>query len=586
MLILSWKADKFLTAGYYLTMAIASIVAVGVAVVLKFLIDSLVTTQASGLRTSVPAIIIVLLGTRYVFDYIRSLCDSTLNRVYFDYLLRYRLQNQINYDFYQKLSHLDVAHLEDPTARDLIAKARDTMTWHPPDFLRTLSSLVGYFVTYTSSFIVLIPFGLWIPVAITLINLPILYLRAKFGRLQWSLYGSGAPEVKKLWYFTWLLSTETAIKEMRIFQSQDALLTRFKEIQEHLYDLNGRPISLFARTLAFPRIGINVILFLLAFSQLPLVLAGTMTVGSFTLLINMIDTLSGNVGAVVLSFGELYAHSLYIDHYFDVLDLPKIIREKGHPHVFKKIAPPKIEFRNVSFQYPGGPLVLKNICFVINAGENVAFVGENGAGKSTIIKLLCRFYDVTSGEILINGVNIKDLSIENWYQFLGTLFQDFVNYHFTVRDNISMGKPAKKNYAEIEEAAKKSGAYDFIQKLPKGFDTMLGREYEEGEELSVGQWQKLAIARAFYEEAPVLILDEPTSAIDAEAEYEIFSNLEKTYKSKTLILVSHRFSTVRNANKIFVVHDGEVTEQGTHEELMKQNGKYSRMFLTQAKGYQ
>ena len=169
---------------------------------------------------------------------------------------------------------------------------------------------------------------------------------------------------------------------------------------------------------------------------------------------------------------------------------------------------------------------------------------------------------------------------------MGTLFQDFVHYYLTVRDNIILGNPDKEDEKQVLEAARKSGAYEFIEKLPKGFDQNLGREYEEGEELSIGQWQKLAIARAFYQASPLLILDEPTSAIDAEAEYEIFNNLEKAYKNKTLILVSHRFSTVRNANKIFVIESGEITERGSHKQLLELNGKYAHMFNVQAKGYQ
>ena len=268
------------------------------------------------------------------------------------------------------------------------------------------------------------------------------------------------------------------------------------------------------------------------------------------------------------------------------MSLPKLIKEDPKAKVFKNIKPPKIEFKNVSFTYPNGREVLKDVSFVVEPEESVALVGVNGAGKSTIIKLLCRFYDVTSGEILVNGINIKKLKLSNWYKFLGTLFQDFVKYNFTVRDNIMLGKPGLIDDKRMKDAALKSGAYEFIRTFEKGYSQMLGRHFENGEELSSGQWQKLAIARTFYEKAPVLILDEPTSAIDAESEYEIFKNLERVYKNKTLLLVSHRFSTVRNANKILVIDGGKIIEQGSHQELLEENGKYATMFKTQAKGYQ
>ena len=585
MLLLAWRTDKFIICGYYLSAGVAALFTLASSFILKYLIDNLIIAQNPGLTKSIPAIVIILLGAKYIVGAINNFTAWGLYQTYFDYLFRYKIQNKLNNLFYEKMASLDIAHLENPQTQDLIAKARDTMTWRPPDFLRTFSYFFSSSVSYVSAFIVLLSFGWWIPLVITVINIPYLYFRAKYGSLQWSLYGSGAPEVRKMWYFGWLFTTPTVIREMRIFKANATLLSKYIKIQEYLLKLNKKPISSFVRMLPVPILLEGVVLFGIAAFQLPLIMTGLLTVGSFTLLINMIDSLSGSAGSLVLNFGELYTHSLYVDHYFDVLALPIIIKESEHPKVFRKIAPPKIEFKNVSFAYLNGPLVLKNISFVINPGENVAFVGENGAGKTTIIKLLCRFYDVTEGEILVNGVNLKNIKLSQWYDFLGTLFQEFVQYHFTVRENITLGSTKNRGFSVMKEASEKSGAYEFIEKLPNGFDTILGKEFEDGEELSVGQWQKIALARAFYEEAPVLILDEPTSAIDAEAEYEIFANLEKSYKDKTLVLVSHRFSTVRNANKIFVVQDGKITESGTHEELIKLNKKYASMFLTQAKGY-
>jgi len=251
----------------------------------------------------------------------------------------------------------------------------------------------------------------------------------------------------------------------------------------------------------------------------------------------------------------------------------------------KSSPPPYIEFQNVSFSYLPETLILKKISFKLAPGERLAIVGPNGAGKSTLIKLLLRFYDPSSGRILVNDIDLKDLKRDNWYEFVGTLFQDFSHYLISVKDNIRLGNPELVDNERMIEAAKKSGAHEFIEKLPKKYDQKLGRRFEDSVEISAGQWQKLALARAFYEEAPVLILDEPTSAIDAEAEAEIFENLNKTYKDKTLIFVSHRFSTVRNADKIIVLKDGAIAEEGTHESLMKQSGIYARMFRKQAKGY-
>jgi len=586
MLTLSWEMDKRVTFGYFFTAMLGALAPLIASLTLKYLIDNLLGNPMRPGIITIPLVIVVVLGIRYLLNLAENIIQWGLHIVYFDYLFRYKIQNELTRRFYDKLSNLDIAHLENHKTQDLISKTRDTLAWRPPDFLRQFAYFFSAFVSYTAAFIVLLPFGWWIPVIITLVTLPRLYLRAKYGTIQWSFYGSGAPQVRKIWYLTWLLATPEAIREMRIFQSQKTLIKRLKDVQEYLFNLNKKPLDNYLRQLIYPPILETIVLFVVAYAQLPNVLAGVISIGSFTLLINMIDQLSGSAANSIANFGEMYEHNLYVDYYFEVLELPKLIKEQLHPVVFEKISSPKIEFRNVSFQYPNGPKVLKDISFIINPGESAALVGVNGAGKSTIIKLVCRFYDVTDGKILINDVDIKELQLANWYSHMGTLFQDFVHYYLTVKDNIILGDPSKQDEALIREAAKKAGADEFLKKLPKKFDQALGREYEDGEELSVGQWQKLAIARAFYQSSPLLILDEPTSAIDAEAEYEIFNNLEKAYKDKTLILVSHRFSTVRNANKIFVIEDGEIVERGTHEQLIKKAGKYAHMFQTQAKGYQ
>ena len=241
----------------------------------------------------------------------------------------------------------------------------------------------------------------------------------------------------------------------------------------------------------------------------------------------------------------------------------------------------------MDFTYPGVKTkILRNFSLTINPGEKVAFVGENGAGKSTIIKLLARFYDVTAGEILINNKNIKELEIETWYKNLGVIFQDFIMYEDSAKENIRYGKIYEEMGLEkITEAAKASGAHPFIEKLDKGYEQMLGRMFKGGTDLSVGQWQKIALARGFLRDAPILVLDEPTASIDARAESEIFNKVEKLSKDKTVIIISHRFSTVRNADKIYVIDDGKIVESGSHTELMKINGQYATLFNLQAKGY-
>ena len=586
MLLLAWRADKGLVTGFYLTSGIGAFFPIFTSFVYKLLVDSVIEHQ--GISPTIPFVVIAILGARFVADAIQGFVMWGLRNTYFDFLFRYKIQNALNYEFFSKTADIDIAHLENPKTQDLIAKAKDTFTWRPPDFLRQFSYFFTNLVSFIAVFFILVSYNWWMPVVITLMALPRLFLRTKFGNIQWSIYGSGAPEVRKIWYLTWLLSNKVAVTEGRIFQSSKVLLARFKKIQDYLYKINKKPVVDFMKVAFYPDVLEIAVIFVFAYLRLPQVLAGEMSVGDFTFFVSLLDRIRYNAGDLILNFGEMYENNLYVNHFFEVMNLPKLIKKPTKPKsIGETKTPPKIEFKNVSFTYPGGDKpALEDVSFVINPAENVALVGRNGAGKTTIVKLLCRFYDVASGKILINGINIKEVDLSQWYSYIGTLFQEFIQYDFTAKENILLGNPEIKNTKKMKLAAKQSGAAEFIEKLPKRYNQLLGRQFEGGVELSKGQWQKLAIARAFYESAPILILDEPTSAIDAEAEYEIFRNLDKQYKSKSLLLISHRFSTVRNADKIIVLDEGKIIDEGTHEKLVGKKGLYAEMFMKQAVGYQ
>jgi ATP-binding cassette subfamily B protein len=282
------------------------------------------------------------------------------------------------------------------------------------------------------------------------------------------------------------------------------------------------------------------------------------------------------------------ARNKYLDKFFEFLERKSEILNPISPKALPlTVIPQVIEFKFVSFKYPRSErYILKDFNLTIKSGERIALVGENGAGKTTIIKLLLRFYDVTEGEILINGVNIKELDLSEWHKYIGALFQDFIKYQFKFKDNIYLGNLSKTdNEKLLRDAISKSGADKYLDTLPNGIEQIVGKMFEGGVDLSGGQWQKLALARAFFRDAPILILDEPTSAIDAKAEYEIFKNIQNLEKNKTVIIISHRFSTVRHADRILVLDDGKIIEQGTHEELVAQKGLYEELFEIQAKGY-
>ena len=576
--------DRRLVFWFYATAGIGALMPLTASIILKLLIDHLQIAQET-LQPTIPVVLAVILAARYLVTFLEDLIYYGINQSYLDYIFRYKLQNEITLKYHEKIAKLDIGHFEDPAVQDLIEKTRSTMQWRLPDYLRIFSYVFRSAIAFLAAFIVLLPFGWWIPLVVSVITMPRLFLEARYGAIQWSIWGSGAPQAKKLWYLDRLMQEPTAVREIRITQSADALLAKFKSIQDYLFGLSKKALDKNLVATSIPPVVEIAGLFFIGYLFLEPVTTSAMTIGTFTLLITMLEQLGSKAANASSKLGQLYEDNLYLNHYFELLSLPDLIPEVEAPVVFDTIAPPRIEFLNVCFHYPNGPRVLDNISFVIEPGESVALVGYNGAGKSTIVKLLCRFYDVTSGGIYINGIDVRQLKLTHWYQFLGTLFQEFVRYHFSVRENIMFGAPDRNDERAMFEAAEKSGAATFIEKMDMQYEQVLGREFEEGEELSGGQWQKLAIARAFYEAPPVLILDEPTSAIDAEAEYEIFSNLEKHYKDKTLILVSHRFSTVRNADKIIVIEEGRKIEEGTHQALMELDGRYASLFLTQAEGY-
>jgi ABC-type multidrug transport system fused ATPase/permease subunit len=581
MLAVAWRMDARLTLLYYLTAFVAAVMPLAAGLTLKLLIDNVVVTSST--MVTVPLVIVLIVAMHFAIVAINAAVRFGLHEQYYDYLFRYRLQDTFSYRFCEKLTELDIPHLEDPAVQMLIGKVRETHAWRVPDFFRMLAYAFIAIVGVVSAAVALAPFGWWIVPIVIAGCVPRVILRARFGEMQWSMYGSGAPEARKLWYFGWLLSEASALRELKVFRTAKPLLARYKEIQNRIMALGRKPLDRYRRVSVIAPLVEGALVFAIAWSMLPEVTSGALSVGSFAFFVAMLQQLATSAAEAGSSVGVAYENMLYVRHWNELMALPRLIPLAEHR--FDSVRPPRIEFRNVSFAYKSGRQILHDVSFVIEPGESVALVGANGAGKSTIIKLLCRFYDVTGGQILVNGVDLRELDLAHWYAHLGTLFQDFVQYKLTVRDNVMLGDPTRVDAGAMVEAIRKAGAEELVDELPDRYEQILGTDFADGEQISGGQWQKLAIARAFYQSAPVLIMDEPTSAIDAEAELEIFNNLEAAYRDKTLILVSHRFSTVRNADRIIVIEDGRIVEHGSHDALLVDAGRYASMFTTQAAGY-
>jgi ATP-binding cassette subfamily B protein len=316
-------------------------------------------------------------------------------------------------------------------------------------------------------------------------------------------------------------------------------------------------------------------------------LAGQFTVGDLTFLAGSFRRLRTLFEGLLASFSSTAGQALYLDDLFSFFEVEPEIVSPDDPRSFPKPIRQGFVFENVGFMYPGSERwAVRHLSFTLRAGEVVALVGENGAGKTTLVKLLTRLYDPDEGRILLDGHDLREYDLDGLRGNMGVIFQDFVRYNFSAADNIAVGRIAARNdRARIERAATRSQADEVIARLPAGYEQMIGKRFKNGVELSGGEWQKIAIARAYMREAEVLILDEPTAALDARSEYEVFRRFKELSEGKTAILISHRFSSVRMADRILVLADGKVEAAGTHEELVAQRGRYSELFELQAAGY-
>ncbi|HUW22237.1 MAG TPA: ABC transporter ATP-binding protein [Candidatus Bathyarchaeia archaeon] len=502
--------------------------------------------------------------------------------------LQEQLGAYIDLQISKKLTQLDPATFENPEFQNLIAQLEGIKGSLQTHLIRFTSLIDAVFKFVTATLVVSVTFPLFAPIVL-IATIPSYLAWDRFRIRTWPFYVEKRSLVTRVTqYVKTLLSSDSTSKESTISKTGHVLLEKIKKRQKKYFRefaIENDPWIFnifFARILQF---GAFVYTQYLNLSR---VFQKLLSIGQFALVFQQSLNLVFSAEEILNQYSSISARNKYLDKFFDFLNTGKTIISPPNPVAIPKSPIPQIiEFKNVSFKYPKTErFILKDFNLTIQSGEKTALVGENGAGKTTIIKLLLRFYDVSEGEVLINGVNIKEIQLAKWHQHIGALFQDFIKYQFTFKENVYLGDPTKANDEKFfQEAIEKSGANKYLNTLPGGIDQVLGKMFEGGMDLSGGQWQKLALARAFFRDAPILILDEPTSAIDAKAEYEIFQNVQRLQKDKTVIIISHRFSTVRHADRILVLDEGKILEEGNHEELMKKKGLYSELFEIQAQGY-
>lgn len=502
--------------------------------------------------------------------------------------LQVQMEGYIDLQISKKLTELDPATFESPEFQDLIAQLEGIKGSLQMHLIRFTGLLDAIFKFITAAIVVSFTFPLFAPLVI-IATIPSYLVWDKFRIKTWPYYVEKKSMVTRVTqYIKNLLSSDSTSKETTIFHTGPVLLNKIKTQQQSYYkdfaSANDPWIGsiLLARVLQFGAFIYT------QYMNLSKVLGGTLSIGQFTLVFQQSLNLTLGAEELLNQYSSISARNKYLDKFFNFLATEKTIKSPSKSEdIPNSPNPAVIEFKNVSFRYPKTErLILKDFNLSINSGEKIALVGENGAGKTTLIKLLLRFYDVTEGELLINGVDIRKVDLLEWHKQIGALFQDFIKYQFTFKENISFGDLTKEQSEQfLKEAIEKSGADKYLDTLPKQYDQVVGKMFEGGIDLSGGQWQKLALARAFFRNAPILVLDEPTSAIDAKAEYEIFQKVQSLQKDKTVIIISHRFSTVRNADRILVLDEGKIIEEGDHQQLMKKNGLYAELFNLQAQGY-
>lgn len=509
---------------------------------------------------------------------------------YIDTISWREMRTRYEYEFYKKMGELDIAVHEDPKFRDKVQLLREfgssfTMANFYGKIVRNISNIVGFI----AAAIIMVNTDWHILLVIVIAIIPRFIVELKFGEQMWHVYQDKAESKRVMWHAQEQLDNANNIREAQTYKLKNFFLVTIQKILNTFHIEQNKKDSKAVYWKVFTQIFSVGALGYVVWILIDPVLAGQMQIGTFVFVLASALALQYSTIGFFLSISGQYQDAEFVNTYMEAMSQKSLINTSKFSKSIKYNKAPEIIFENVSFAYPSDPdkFILKDFNLKIAPGERLAIVGINGAGKSTFIKLLCRFYDVTSGRILINGIDLREIKLDDWYDAVALLSQDYQTYKFKVKDLIHLGKQNSKfDEKVIKESAIQSDADEFIQKWEHSYEQQIGVEFTGGIDPSQGQKQKLALARALFRGAFITILDEPTASVDAKAEKQIFDQLEKVMGSdKTLVLISHRFATVRNADKIAVIDGQNIKEIGTHEELLKIGGLYAEMYNAQAEGY-
>ncbi len=580
---LVWSTDRLLTIVLAILTVGVGLLPGAIAYLGKLIVDGVVLAAQTGLETDRWRTL-QYVGYEAVAIVVQSGCQQGI--LLCQSLLRGLLAQKISLLVMQKALTLDMAHFEDSEFYDKMMRAREGAAHRPLTVVSRTYGLVKDSLSLLTFGGLLLHFSAWAVLLLVLATIPPFISETRFAKDSFRLFNWRIPEKREHHYLEVLLAREDYAMEVKLYQLGPILLDRYCRMFEQLYR-EDRDLSIRRMVWSYLLGLISTIAFYGTYVWIiHEAIAGRISLGDLTMYLVVFRQGQNTFSSLLSSIGGMYEDNLYLANLYDFLE-----EEVPEPAGYATYGPQPgdgIRFENVSFTYPDNEKpALYQVSFHLPPGRKLAIVGKNGSGKTTLIKLLTRLYTPTSGRILLDGRDLQDWDLEALQRRIGVIFQHFVRYQFTVGENVGVGDVDHLMEQPLWEAAtEKSTARPFIDELPDSFQTRLGRWFKSGRELSGGQWQKIALSRAFMRSnADILILDEPTSAVDAEAEAEIFDRLRSVTQDQIAILISHRFSTVRMADRIMVLAEGKVLEQGTHEELMQQGGRYAELFSLQAAGY-
>jgi len=487
----------------------------------------------------------------------------------------------------EKAAELDLPFYEDPASYDLLRRAQNDSTNRPVAMISTAFGLLQTALTFATMIALLIAVSPLLAFIALISPIPAFIADTRYGWRGYNIARWGSRLLRRMNYLVTLLTTDSYAKEVKLFGLGGYFIKRYRLIADAFYGSQQRQV---ARRYTIGYLWGILSTVATSFTYLYVALqavAGRLTLGDLTLYTTAAQQVQGSIQGILAGFSGMYEHNLYLANLYELMEVRPLIPVAERPVRVDRPFAGEITFDRVTFAYPGAEAnALSELSFTLKAGETVAIVGRNGAGKTTLFKLICRLYDPAGGRILIDGVDIRDYDPDQLRGQIGAMFQDFVTYQATAAENIGLGNLGQLDDREAVIAASRQGGSDeLISGLPDGYDTALGKWFDKGVNLSGGEWQKVALARAFMRPARILLLDEPTSALDAQAEFDLFERLQALTEGRTAVYISHRFSTVRRADRILFLEHGRLVEDGTHEALIALNGRYARLFRMQAAAY-